>query len=53
MHRGLGVPDRYSQGADGSTIGPATDEVFMRDYLRVYKRLMQTEPALAPTREVS
>ena len=51
MHRGMGLPERYSDGGDGTTIGPATDEVFMRDYMRVYRRLMQTEPAIAPTRE--
>lgn len=53
MHRGLGLPERYSQADDGTTVGPATDEVFMRDYMRVYRRLMQTEPNIAPTREVS
>ena len=51
MHRGLGLPERYSDGGGGTTIGPATDEVFMRDYMRVYRRLMQTEPAIVPTRE--
>ena len=52
MHRGLGLPERYSDAGDGTTIGPATDEVFMRDVMRVYRRLMQTEPNIAPTREV-
>ena len=53
MHRGLGLPERYSAAGDGTTVGPATDEVFMRDYMRVYRRLMQTEPNIAPTRDVS
>ncbi len=53
MHRGLGLPERYSAAGDGTTVGPATDEVFMRDYMRVYRRLMQTEPAIAPTRETA
>lgn len=53
MHRGLGLPERYSAAEGGTTVGPATDEVFMRDYMRVYRRLMQTEPNIAPTRDVS
>ena len=53
MHRGMDVPDRYRTLDDGTTIGPATDEVFMRDYMRVYKRLMQAEPNIRPTREVT
>jgi len=52
-HRGLGLPERYSEAEGGTTVGPATDEVFMRDYMRVYRRLMQTEPNIAPTRDVS
>ena len=53
MHRGLGLPERYSAAEGGTTVGPATDEVFMRDYMRVYRRLMQTEPNIAPTRETA
>ena len=52
MHRGLGLPERYRTLDDGTTVGPATDEVFMRDHMRVYRRLMQTEPRLAPTRDI-
>ena len=50
MDRGLGLPQRFAQ-ENGVIVGPATDEVFMREYMKHYKALMQAEPALAPTRE--
>lgn len=50
MHRGLGVPGRYRNEADG-LVGPATDEGFMRETFKVYKALMQARPALAIRRE--
>ena len=46
MHRGLGVPGRLSSEHDGSIKGPATDEVFMREHMKVWKRLMSTEPTI-------
>lgn len=45
MHRGLGLPERY-QDNNGVISGPATDEVFMRDYMQAYKRLMTAAPVL-------
>lgn len=52
MHRGLGVPDRYNYDDDGVLIGPATDEVFMRETYKFYKSLMKGEPRIAIQREV-
>ncbi|MCZ6604381.1 MAG: aromatic ring-hydroxylating dioxygenase subunit alpha, partial [Alphaproteobacteria bacterium] len=52
MHRGLGLPDRFKTDADGVITGPATDEVFMREYMKEYKRLMMAEPSLRVTRDV-
>ena len=52
MHRGLGLSERYSE-EDGAIVGPATDEVFMREYMKFYKALMSAEPTLDVTREVS
>ena len=53
MHRGLGLPERYSVDEQGVLKGPATDEVFMRETYKFYKELMQGEPRIAITREVS
>ena len=52
MHRGLGVPDRISTDANGIVTGPATDELFMREYMKEYKRLMMAEPELTIERDV-
>ena len=52
MHRGLGVPDRISTDANGVVTGPATDELFMREYMKEYKRLMTAEPELTVERNV-
>ena len=51
MHRGLGIPDRITE-EDGVFSGPATDEVFMREYMREYRRLMTATPNIAISREV-
>jgi hypothetical protein len=32
--------------------GPATDEVFMREYIKEWKRLMAADPHLVVRREV-
>lgn len=53
MHRGLGIPGRIRAGNDGTITGPATDEVFMREHMKNYRRLMTAEPRLAITRETS
>ena len=51
MHRGLGIPDRIHTLPDGTIKGPATDELFMREYIREWKRLMKNEPNIAVQRE--
>ena len=53
MHRGLGIPDRISVGDDGIITGPATDEVFMREYMKEYKRLMTANPKLTVKRDAT
>lgn len=50
MHRGLGIPGRLKTDNQGVVTGPATDEVFMREYMKEYKRLMQAEPKLVVAR---
>lgn len=50
MHRGLGIPGRIQSLADGTIQGPATDEVFMREVWREWKRLMQAEPNITIAR---
>jgi hypothetical protein len=52
MNRGLGIPDRIETLDDGTIRGPATDELFMREYIREWKRLMKAEPNLAIQREI-
>ena len=51
MHRGLGIPDRIKQHEDGSITAPATDEAFMREHFKEWKRLMKSRPSLAIARE--
>src|SRR5215468_9477603 len=51
MHRGLGIPDRIKTQADGTIVAPATDEAFMREYIKEWKRLMRTQPNLAIRRD--
>jgi phenylpropionate dioxygenase-like ring-hydroxylating dioxygenase large terminal subunit len=51
MHRGLGIPGRMREQADGTLKAPATDEVFMREHMKEWKRLMSSQPRLAITRE--
>ena len=53
MNRGLGIPDRIETLADGTIKGPATDELFMREYIQEWKRLMKADPNLAIQREVT
>lgn len=52
MHRGLGIPGRVKTDANGVITAPATDEVFMREYIKEWKRLMQADPDLTINREV-
>lgn len=51
MHRGMGIAGRVATAADGTLIAPATDEVFMREYMREYKRLMTAKPRLEISRD--
>lgn len=51
MNRGLGLPDRFRTDEQGVIYGPATDEVFMREYIKEWKRLMKAEPHLVVRRE--
>ncbi len=51
MHRGLGIPGRIDCGVDGVITGPSTDEVFMREHSKVWKRLMSTVPRLEVKRK--
>jgi phenylpropionate dioxygenase-like ring-hydroxylating dioxygenase large terminal subunit len=51
MHRGLGIPGRVKVDANGVITAPATDEVFMREYIKEWKRLMQARPELTVRRE--
>ena len=51
MNRGLGIPDRIHTQEDGTIKGPATDELFMREYIKEWKRLMKAQPVLSVRRE--
>jgi phenylpropionate dioxygenase-like ring-hydroxylating dioxygenase large terminal subunit len=51
MNRGLGLPGRFRTDEQGVIYGPATDEVFMREYIKEWKRLMKAEPHLVVRRE--
>ncbi len=51
-HRGLGLPGRFTVDDLGTIKGPATDEVFLREYFKEYRRLMTTEPNIQITRDV-
>lgn len=51
MHRGMDIPGRTVDLGDGVKKAPATDEMFMREYIQEWKRLMQTEPNVQIRRE--
>jgi hypothetical protein len=51
MHRGLNIPGRVTRHADGTVTAPATDEAFMREHFKEWKRLMKSPPDLVITRE--
>ncbi|MFN3889521.1 MAG: aromatic ring-hydroxylating oxygenase subunit alpha [Beijerinckiaceae bacterium] len=51
MNRGHGLPDRIKHHPDGTITGPATDEVFMREYIKEWKRLMRGPANLTIQRE--
>lgn len=50
MHRGLGIPGRVEELPDGTLKAPATDEVFMREHMKEWKRLMASRPNLVVKR---
>lgn len=47
MHRGLGIPGRVRDEGGGVLRAPATDEVFMREHMKEWKRLMMASPRLS------
>jgi phenylpropionate dioxygenase-like ring-hydroxylating dioxygenase large terminal subunit len=51
MHRGLGVPGRVTTDERGVIRAPATDEAFMRETIKEWKRLMQAQPNIVVRRE--
>jgi len=51
MHRGMDIPGRTVDLGNGVFKAPATDEMFMREYIQEWKRLMQTEPNVQIRRE--
>ncbi len=51
MHRGLDVPGRIHTDEHGIITAPATDEMFMREYIKEWKRLMQTQPNIMVKRD--
>src|SRR3984885_15106002 len=51
MNRGFGIPDRIKRHDDGTITAPATDEAFMREHFKEWKRLMKASPNLAIQRE--
>jgi len=51
MNRGFGMPERFRTDEQGVIYGPATDEVFMREYIKEWKRLMQADPNLIVRRD--
>jgi phenylpropionate dioxygenase-like ring-hydroxylating dioxygenase large terminal subunit len=51
MHRGLRIPGRVRADENGVLTAPATDEVFMREYIKEWKRLMQASPRVVIQRE--
>ena len=50
MHRGHGIEGRIRTNPDGTLSAPATDELFMREYIKEWKRLMQATPDLTVKR---
>ena len=51
MNRGLGIPGRVKTHDDGTITAPATDEAFMREHFKEWKRLMKARANLAIQRE--
>ncbi len=52
MNRGLAIEGRIKVEADGSITAPSTDEAFMREHFKEWKRLMRTKPNNQVRREV-
>ncbi len=52
MNRGSGIPGRVKTNPDGTIDAPSTDEAFMREHFKEWKRLMRTTPRNEVQREV-
>ena len=52
MNRGSGIPGRVKTNPDGTIDAPATDEAFMREHFKEWKRLMKQRPNIQVQREV-
>jgi phenylpropionate dioxygenase-like ring-hydroxylating dioxygenase large terminal subunit len=44
MNRGHGIPGRVKTNPDGTVDAPSTDEAFMREHFKEWKRLMKARP---------
>jgi hypothetical protein len=51
MNRGFGIPGRVKTLEDGTIVAPATDEAFMREHFKEWKRLMKARANFAIQRE--
>jgi len=51
MNRGYGIEGRIRVEADGSITAPSTDEAFMREHFKEWKRLMRSKPNIQIKRE--
>ncbi len=51
MNRGHGLPGRIKHNPDGTISAPATDEIFMREYIKEWKRIMKDDAPLEIQRE--
>lgn len=52
MNRGAGIPGRVKTNPDGTIDAPSTDEAFMREHFKEWKRLMKARPNCQVQREV-
>ena len=49
---GAGIPGRIKTNPDGTIDAPSTDEAFMREHFKEWKRLMKARPNMQVKREV-
>ncbi len=50
MNRGPGIPGRVRVNDDGTMTAPATDEAFMREHFKEWKRADEGPTELPPSR---